>query len=71
MRSFPTSGDDSKPDSPIQKIINGALDIPFELSDAPNTAGNELPTHGDVGYHGSFLYINLGGTTYKLNITAV
>lgn len=71
MIPFPTFGEDTNPESPIQKIIAGAFGIPIELDAAPTTAGGELPKHGDTGFYGTDLYINLGGSTYKYTGTLV
>lgn len=71
MKQFAVTGEDSLPNSPIQKIINGALGIPIALSTAPTTAGGELPNHGDNGTDGVSWYINLFGTVFKINLTAV
>lgn len=71
MKSFATEGDDSKVDGSIQRIITGALGVPIQLDAAPTTAGGQLPKANDFGYYGTNLYINLGGTTYSIALTAV
>jgi len=71
MKQFAVTGEDAKPNSPIQKIINGTLGLPLELSSAPTTTGGELPNHGDNGWYLTNFYINLGGTVYRLSMTAV
>ena len=69
MKEFAVTGEDSKPNSPVQKLMRGALGLPLELSAAPTTAGGELPNHGDNGWFGSLFYINLGGSTYSMPLT--
>ena len=71
MRPFPTFGNDSEPTSATQRIIQGALDIPFELDAAPTTSEGQLAKHGDIGYFGTNLYLRLGATTYRVALTAV
>lgn len=72
MKQFAVEGDDSKPNSPIQKLINGTLGIPVLLTTTPTTAGNELSRHGDNGFCSAddSFYINLFGRTFKISLTA-
>ena len=71
MKQFAVTGEDSKPNSSIQKIINGTLGLPLPLEAAPTTTGGELPNHGDNGWYLTNFYINLGGTTYRVPLVAV
>lgn len=69
MRPFPTSGENSEPNSPIQQLIAGALGIPEILTVTPTSTNNVLRLHGDCGIISNKLYINLGGTIYEWSLT--
>ena len=71
MKRQRLSGDDAKADSPINFIFDNALGVPIELTAAPTTIGNELPSNSDFGFFGNDLYINLNGTTVKFTGAAV
>lgn len=71
MRRFPTQGEEAKPDSSIQTIMEDAIGPILALDAAPTTAGNQLPHHADIGYFSTDLYVRLGATIYRISLTAV
>lgn len=71
MKQFAVTGEDSKPNSAIQKIINGAFGLPVQLTAAPTTAGGQLPNHGDNGFYNNDWYVNMFGTVHRFDGTAV
>ena len=71
MQRKALKGDELKADSFENYVLENGFGIPVALSSAPTTTGNQLPRHGDAGYHSTNLYVNLGGTTYRLSMTAV
>ncbi len=71
MKKFPLQGDAQKSNSLENFIFQNAFGIPIELDAAPTTAGGQLPLHGDSGFFGTNLYINLQGTVYRFSGTAV
>ena len=70
MIPFPLFGEDALPNSAISKIVDGAANVPIELESAPTTTGGQL-AEGISGYFGTNLYVTLGGTTYRIAMTAV
>lgn len=58
-------------DSVEEHIIEEGFGIPIELGAAPTTSGGELPKHGDAGWFGTNLYLNLGGNVYRFSGTLV
>ena len=71
MRNYGISGEESRPDSPLQLLAEGKLEKPIALDAAPTTALNQLPKHGDTGYVNNDLYVRLGDTIVKFAGTAV
>lgn len=70
MIDFPLFGDNDKANSPFKKIINGALGKVIILDGAATTANGKVPP-GEVGFYGTTLYFNIGGTTYSVALVAV
>lgn len=63
--------DEINADGTLKKIVGVAMSSPTTLDAAPTTAGNQLPRHGDWGFYSTKLYLNLGGTVYRFDGTAV
>ena len=70
MKSFLTIGDDSKADSSINQIIQGALGKAIILDQADTTVKNLVP-EGEFGYYSNKLYFRISGSTYSVNLTLV
>lgn len=70
MKEFPLEGENSKPDSPIKKIIDGALGVPIVLSSSPTTTGGQLASN-EIGFDGTNLFITINGNTYRISLTLV
>lgn len=70
MISFPLFGDDQKQDSPLNKIIQGAMGKVKSASEAPTTA-NGLISEGEVGYFNLKVYFTVDGKTYSVPATLV
>ena len=52
------------------KVFAQALNNPIVLDSAPTTSGKELKAD-QLGFNGGKLYINVSGTIYEINMTAV
>lgn len=59
------------PTTDVDYIFQNAFGIPKILDTTPSTAQGQLEKHGDSGFDGSNLFLNLNGTTYKISLTAV
>ncbi len=70
MIKFPLFGDDAKPDSPLNKIIAGAMGHPIILSAAATTANGLVP-EGEVGFFGTTFFYTVNGNTYSIAGTLV
>lgn len=68
MRPFPLHGEDAKPDSPVSKIIAGALGKATILDSAPTQAANTIQ-EGEAGFYGTKLYFTISGTLYEVSLT--
>ena len=62
-------GKDFPADSFERHVLENGLGKPQTLDAAPTTAGNQLPKHGDSGWFGTDLFINLNGNIYSIQLT--
>lgn len=69
MIPFPLFGDDENTESPIQKLMNGALGKLTVLDSAPTQANNSIP-EGEGAFFGTKIYFKLSGTLYEFSISA-
>lgn len=69
MIPFSTQGEDSSPESPVQKLIQGALGKAIILDSAPTQANNSVP-EGELAFFGTKIYWKLSGTLYEFSISA-
>lgn len=63
-------GDDALTNSPLNQIVNSALNNPTILADDPTTA-NGILKENRLGFYSGNLFITIESTTYKIALTAV
>lgn len=54
----------------FRHVFENGLGPVIELTEAPTTSGAQLAS-GEIGFYGTDLYWNIGGSTYKFTGTLV
>lgn len=62
-------GDEARPDSVTNHIINNGLGKIRVLDAAPTSTGNSVP-EGELGYFNLKIYATIAGTLYEWAVTA-
>lgn len=70
MIPFSTYGQDTNPESPVQRLMFGALGKPIILDAAPTSDANNVP-EGELGFWAGNLYHTQSGILYKISLTVV
>ncbi len=70
MIRFPLDGEDAKPDSAVNTIIENALGKAI-VTDAQPTTTNNILSDGQVGFYSGSFYWKINGNTYRLTTTLV
>ena len=69
MRPFPLFDKDADPESPVARIIQGALGKLTILDSAPTQAANPI-LEGEGGYFNNKIYFTIGGTLKEFAVTS-